>query len=243
MGGEGSIRMKVCPSTGIPAIRNHVPVAGDFIAVSVSDTGEGIPMATLDRIFEPFFTTKPVGTGTGLGLSQVIGFAKQSGGDVHVESRPAAGTTFTLYLPRARAPRQVDDVDVAQDQDGLGGGLCVLIVEDNADVGEFAREALREMGYGTVLAANGDEALERLAEDSGRFNIVFFDVVMPGMSGLELGETVKRLYPDLPIVLASGYSHVLAQNGDHGFELLHKPYSIDQLSRVIRKSARIDRSS
>ena len=238
MGGEGSIRMRVCPSTGIPAIRNHVAVAGDFIAVSLSDSGEGIPLATLDRIFEPFFTTKPVGTGTGLGLSQVIGFAKQSGGDVHVESSPGVGTTFTLYLPRARAPRRTEDVEVSQNQQGLGDGLCVLIVEDNADVGEFAREALREMGYGTVLTANGDEALARLADDSGRFSIVFSDVVMPGMSGLELGETVKQLYPELPVVLASGYSHVLAQNGDHGFELLHKPYSIDQLSRVIRKAAR-----
>ena len=242
MGGEGSIRMKVCPSTGIPAIRNHVSVAGDFIAVSLSDTGEGIPAATIERIFEPFFTTKPVGTGTGLGLSQVIGFAKQSGGDVHVESRAEEGTTFTLYLPRAGAPRQSNDVDVALDQEGSGDGLCVLIVEDNADVGEFAREALREMGYGTILATNGDEALERLAEGSGRFSIVFSDVVMPGMSGLELGETVRQLYPDLPIVLASGYSHVLAQNGDHGFELLHKPYSIDQLSRVIRKTARMCRN-
>ena len=119
MGGEGSIRMKVCPSIGIPAIRNHVPVAGDFIAVSLSDSGEGIPVATLDRIFEPFFTTKPVGTGTGLGLSQVIGFAKQSGGDVHVESRFGAGTTFTLYLPRARGPRQADYVDMTQDHQGL----------------------------------------------------------------------------------------------------------------------------
>jgi len=243
MGGEGPIQLKVCPSSGIPAIRNHVPVAGDFIAVSLSDSGKGIPAATLERIFEPFFTTKPIGTGTGLGLSQVIGFAKQSGGDVHVQSLSGAGTTFTLYLPRARAPRQPDDVDVAQDQQGSGDGLCVLIVEDNADVGQFARGALQEIGYGTVLAANGDEALKHLAEDSDRFSIVFSDVVMPGMTGLELGETVKRLYPDLPIVLASGYSHVLAQNGNHGFELLHKPYSIDQLSRVIRKTARLNRSS
>ena len=132
---------------------------------------------------------------------------------------------------------------MTQDHQGNGDGLCVLIVEDNADVGEFARGALREMGYGTVLATSGDEALKRLAENSGRFNIVFSDVVMPGMSGLELGETVKILYPDLPIVLASGYSHVLAQNGDHGFELLHKPYSIDQLSRVIRNTARVNRKS
>lgn len=243
MEGAGSIRIRVCPSTGIPAIRNHLPVAGDFIAVSLSDTGDGIAADTLERIFEPFFTTKAVGTGTGLGLSQVIGFSKQSGGDVHVESEQGKGTVFTLYLPRAQAPRHRDEAEVVRDQHPSGDGLCVLIVEDNVDVGEFARAALREMGYGTVLAANGLEALERLAEGSDRFNIVFSDVVMPGMSGLELAETVKRLYADLPIVLASGYSHVLAQNGNHGFELLHKPYSIDQLSRIIRKAARTPQSS
>ena len=243
MDGEGSIRIRVCPSTGIPAIRNHLPVAGDFIAVSLSDTGDGIAADTLERIFEPFFTTKAVGTGTGLGLSQVIGFSKQSGGDVHVESEQGKGTVFTLYLPRAQAPRHRDEAEVVRDQHPSGDGLCVLIVEDNVDVGEFARAALREMGYGTVLAANGLEALERLAEGSDRFNIVFSDVVMPGMSGLELAETVKRLYADLPIVLASGYSHVLAQNGNHGFELLHKPYSIDQLSRIIRKAARTPQGS
>jgi len=238
MGGEGAVHIRVSPTDGIPAIRNHVPISGDFIAVSLADTGEGIPAETLERIFEPFFTTKSVGTGTGLGLSQVIGFAKQSGGDVHVASRPGSGTVFTLFLPRAKPPREVEAGHAARDQQGSGHGLCVLIVEDNADVGEFARGALHEMGYGTILAANGEEALARLAEDSARFSIVFSDVVMPGMSGLQLGDVIRRMYPDLPIVLASGYSHVLAQNGDHGFELLHKPYSIDQLSHMIRKVAR-----
>ena len=118
-----------------------------------------------------------------------------------------------------------------------GHGTHVLVVEDNIDVGNFATQSLAELGYETVWAASAEEALAELAKSSERFDVVFSDVVMPGMNGIELGQRIRKDHHDLPVVLTSGYSHVLAQNGTFGFELLHKPYSIEQLSRILRKVA------
>ena len=236
MNGEGKVTMATGPVSGIPQIRSHPPVAGDFIAVTISDTGGGIAEENIGRIFEPFFTTKEVGKGTGLGLSQVIGFSKQSGGDIRVESVEGEGTTFTLYLPRAYAENYRHEAEEEGDESIDGDGLCVLLVEDNEQVGAFATQALRDLGYDSVHALDAERALEQLGKDCARFHVVFSDVVMPGMSGLELGQEIRRRYPHVPVVLTSGYSHVLAQNGKHGFELLHKPYSVEQLSRVLRKA-------
>ena len=235
MSGEGRLTISTGPVSGIPPIRGHAAVAGDFVAVTVADTGTGIAADEVDRIFEPFFTTKRVGEGTGLGLSQVIGFAKQSGGDVRVDSTPGQGTVFTLYLPRASGEEiGTDEKEEAERADG--DGACVLVVEDNHDVGNFATAALRELGYDSVLATDANAALAALEASPGRFHIIFSDVVMPGMSGVELAQEVRRRFPSVPVILTSGYSHVLSQNGRHGFELLHKPYSIEQLSRVLRKA-------
>ena len=237
MDGEGRLSITTGPVSGIPAIRNHEPVVGDYVAVALSDTGGGIAKDDVARIFEPFFTTKAVGAGTGLGLSQVFGFAKQSGGDVRVESEIGRGTTFTLYLPRVAADEDGDVVENAtSERTNDGEGLSVLVVEDNEQVGDFAQRALKELGYDVMLASGGASALELLESHGAGIDIVFSDVVMPGMSGLELGQEVRRLFPAMPVILTSGYSHVLAQNGHHGFELLHKPYSIEQLSRVFLKA-------
>ncbi len=233
MDGEGRIGIGVSSVAGIPASEGHKAVAGDFVAVAISDSGTGIAPENLDKIFDPFFTTKEVGAGTGLGLSQVIGFAKQSDGEVRVESRLGGGSTFTLYLPRAEpltAEAAADRVEHA----GPGDGICVLVVEDNPQVGEFATHALMELGYNSVLAPNAAAALANLAEHPDRFHIVFSDVVMPGMSGLDLAYEIGRLYPDVPVILTSGYSHVLAESGSNDVDLLHKPYSIDQLSAALR---------
>jgi PAS domain S-box-containing protein len=237
MAGEGVLTIRAEPVSGIPAIRAHPPVEGDYIAVAITDTGTGIAGADVDRIFEPFYTTKAVGSGTGLGLSQVIGFAKQSGGDIRVASALDEGTTFTLYLPRIGADAAVMSAAASQDAHADGGGTCVLIVEDNRQVGEFATQALRELGYDSVLASDAVKALAELERDPRRFNIVFSDVVMPGMSGIELGAEVRRRHAHLPVVLTSGYSDVLAHNTAHGFDLLHKPYSVDQLAGVLRKAS------
>ena len=236
MDGAGRIDIAVRPASFIPPVRSHPAVEGRYVAIAMTDTGSGIAADKLERIFEPFFTTKGVGQGTGLGLSQVFGFAKQSGGDIIVDSELGRGTTFTLYLPR------VDERVATAGDDALetladGHGTCVLVVEDNSEVGTFTTQSLAELGYVTVWAADAQEALAELARDAARFDIVFSDVVMPGMNGIELGKVIRSKYPDLPVVLTSGYSSVLAQDGTHGFELLHKPYSVEQLSRVLRKVA------
>ena len=236
MSGEGRLAIRVRSADRIPAARSHPALHGDFIAVSVADTGTGIAPDVLERIFEPFFTTKGVGQGTGLGLSQVFGFAKQSGGEIAVESRRGEGTTFTLYLPRALAAvaLQAEVPEPAELPDGHG--TRVLLVEDNDEVGAFAARALRELGYETVWAVDAEKALTELERMPNRFDIVFSDVVMPGMNGVDLAREIRRRRPALPVVLASGYSDVLAAEGSHGFELLKKPYSVSDLSRILRRA-------
>ncbi len=236
MDGEGQITITVRPADAIPAMRTHPAVAGRFAAISLSDTGTGIAADRLDQIFEPFFTTKEVGKGTGLGLSQVFGFAKQTGGDVMVSSVVGEGTTFTLYLPHVAAgQRETPTKALEPDVLTVGHDTCVLVVEDNADVGGFSVQALIELGFRPILAGNADEALAELETDADRFDVVFTDVVMPGMNGIDLAKEIRHRHPGLPVVLTSGYSHVLAQEGTHGFELLQKPYSADDLSRVFRR--------
>ncbi|MDB5594254.1 MAG: hypothetical protein JWM36_1215 [Hyphomicrobiales bacterium] len=237
MNWEGTVTVKVDALAEIPSIRGHASACGKFVAVSISDTGSGIPREELGQIFEPFFTTKEVGKGTGLGLSQVYGFAKQSGGDVAVESEVGCGTTFTLYLPKAapdRAPGPAADAGRSSRPEE-GGGCRVLVVEDNVDVGRFSTQLLQDLGYETTWATNASEALQLLADDATRYDVVFSDVVMPGMSGVDLGQQIRLRHPDLPVVLTSGYSHILAEKGWHGFELLHKPYAVEDVSRVLRR--------
>ncbi|WP_414474345.1 ATP-binding protein [Microvirga sp. M2] len=235
MDGEGQITITVWPAETMPAVRRHAAVKASYVAISITDTGSGIPADQTDQIFEPFFTTKGVGQGTGLGLSQVFGFVKQSGGQVIVESEVGQGTTFTLYLPRVLAALGAAAPEKETTEDGYG--TCVLVVEDNRDVGTFVTQTLEELGYRTKWVENAQAALDELATSPGAHDIVFSDVVMPGMNGVELARHVQRLYPDLPLVLTSGYSHVLAEGG-HGFELLQKPYSVEALSRVLRKASR-----
>ncbi len=238
MQGEGRLRIAVRRADRIPTLRSHPAVPGDFVAVSVSDTGGGIEPELLERIFEPFFTTKGVGHGTGLGLSQVFGFAKQSGGDVAVDSEVGAGTTFTLFLPRsadgsAREPARDDPGPLPE-----GHGTPVLVVEDNVEVGAFATQALGELGYQAVWVKDAQAALAEIEASGQRFEVVFSDVVMPGMNGVDLAREIRRRWPYLPVVLTSGYSHVLAFEGTDGFPLLGKPYSVADLSRALRKALR-----
>jgi len=238
MGGEGQITIVVRSTDQLPAIRGHRPGEGQFIAVSLSDTGTGIAPGNLTRIFEPFFTTKDVGQGTGLGLSQVFGFAKQSGGEVHVQSETGKGTTFILYLPHAaRESVQNEGLRPAAvtGAPAVGKGR-ILVVEDNDMVGAFAKQLLDELGYQTEWAPGAKAALDIISKRANDFDLVFTDVVMPGMSGLELADEARERWPELPIVLTSGYSHVLAQEGTHGFPLLQKPYSVENLSRIIRRA-------
>ncbi|KAA2235567.1 PAS domain-containing protein [Salinarimonas soli] len=238
MDGEGSLTIRI-DAADLSVIVGHGGRSGALVAVSLTDTGTGIKSEQLPHIFEPFFTTKEVGKGTGLGLSQVYGFAKQSGGDVAVESEVGRGTTFTLYLPRVDPARSevAEGAAVSTVRREHGRGTRVLVVEDNRNVGEFSTQLLQDLGYETTWAGNAADALAYLNEQQA-FDVVFSDVVMPGMNGVELGHEIRRLYPELPILLTSGYSNVLAEEGRHGFELLQKPYAAEELSRVLRRVVR-----
>ena len=237
MEGEGRLAISVRKAHSIPALRAQTARSGDFVAIAMTDTGLGITPEHIEAIFEPFFTTKEVGKGTGLGLSQAFGFAKQSGGDIAVISEPGQGATFTIYLPQAAMPTQAAEAAAAGQEPGpRGRGYRVLVVEDNDDVGQFSTELLEDLGYMVRRADNADTALAILAEDEFAADLVFSDVIMPGMNGVELAGVIRERYPGLPVVLTSGYSNVLAENAHRGFELIQKPYSVESLSRILRKA-------
>ena len=199
-------------------------------AVAISDTGSGMDPDTASRIFEPFFTTKKTGQGTGLGLSQVYGFATQSGGDVLVETDPGKGTTVTLLLPCSQsgtfAEPKVEELEIP-DQPRAE----ILVVEDNEDVGHFAETLLTELGHSVTLATSGEEALELTRAND--YDVVFSDVVMPGMGGLRLSEQLAQEKPDLPVILATGYSQEIAQSGSGGRPVILKPYRLATLSQAL----------
>ena len=237
MNGEGRLTIGVRKVGSIPALRARRARSGDFVAISLTDTGTGIAPDHLEAIFEPFFTTKEVGKGTGLGLSQAFGFANQSDGDIDVTSVPGEGATFTIYLPQAARPSDASEVAAARSEPAtVGRGYRVLVVEDNDDVGQFSTELLEDLGYAVKRVANANDALAILARDEFSADLVFSDVIMPGMNGVELAGVIRDRYPGLPVVLTSGYSNVLAENAHSGFELIQKPYSVELLSRTLRRA-------
>jgi PAS domain S-box-containing protein len=237
MEGEGLISIGVAKVDAIPASGITGARPGEFIAISVADAGAGIAPDKMSAIFEPFYTTKEVGKGTGLGLSQALGFAKQSGGDIVAVSTLGKGSTFTIYLPQAELPGSYVTIPAVNiDAASTGQGHRILVVEDNEDVGRFSTELLQDLGYATRRADNAKQALALIAADHGAFDLVFSDVIMPGMNGVDMAKIIRERYPGLPVVLTSGYSSVLAQNIDHGFELIQKPYSVEALSRTLRKA-------
>lgn len=242
MANEGQLTILVDATEHIPG-EEGAPSADGFAAVSISDSGRGIGREHIERIFEPFFTTKEAGHGTGLGLSQVFGFAKQSGGEVRVESNPGEGATFTLFLPRIAASADSKNAGTAKLRSPTKADGRILVVEDNPSVSEFATHLLSELGYEAVAAPNGAAALE-LMDQGHSFDAVFTDVVMPGISGIELARALRLRDPYLPILLTSGYSDVVAEGGTHGFPLLQKPYSAeavgDAIAALVAKAAPSD---
>jgi CheY-like chemotaxis protein len=197
-----------------------------FIALSVRDTGTGMPPEVIDRAFEPFFTTKDVGKGTGLGLSQIHGFAAQAGGRAEIASASGEGTTIIFLLPMTE--KEVAAVIPGETMLDLPQGLCVLLVEDNPQVREFAEGLLIDLGCKVMTAENADQALAHL--ESGGIDLVLSDVVMPGMSGVELARHVLEDHPGVPVLLATGYSDELLKRGTE-FAVLGKPFGAADLSK------------
>lgn len=244
MSGHGCLRFRVSRAPSMPEGMGGLSTDKPLVLFEVQDSGAGIPEAIIPRIFEPFYTTKEIGKGTGLGLSQVYGFIKQSGGDIRVESKPGFGTTFMLYFPRvtgayassAEQQRRMRQRDV--DGAGSPAGARILIVEDNQIIGEVAEQMLKDLGYTAKWVTNAGSALEMLACPENPFDLVFSDIRMPGnMNGIDLAKEVARRWPRISILLTTGYSDVLADAMDNGFELLRKPYSVQELAQKIRSLA------
>lgn len=211
---------------------------GDMVLLRVSDTGTGMSEAIASRVFEPFFTTKEVGRGTGLGLSQVYGFARSSGGDVGVQSREGEGTTFTLCLPRSDKPlpETAPRPSATDGKDAVKGSGRLLLVEDDDAVAAGVSHMLSDLGYDHVRAANAAEALRALEAD-GRFDMVFSDMVMPGdMDGLTLAQEIRRQRPELPVLLTTGFSEAASSARGEDFALLLKPYGIETLATALHEA-------
>ncbi len=210
---------------------------GQFVMIAVSDTGTGMAREVVDRAFEPFFTTKDPGQGTGLGLSQVYGFVKQSGGHIKLYSEVGQGTTVKIYLPRWIG-RLEETEDKAAEPSTAYRGETVLVVEDDNDLRTYLAEVLRELGY-TVITANGSEqALKHLNAPATKIDLLLTDVVMPGRNGRELAQEAQRLRPALPVLYMTGYSrNAVVHHGrlDHGIELLQKPVSQSVLAAKVRE--------
>ena len=237
MEGQGTLTLRVANVEALPRIRGDAESRQPFVAISLADTGGGIPGDAFERIFEPFFTTKAVGKGTGLGLSQVFGFAKQSGGNVDVASTLGQGTVFTLYLPQV-APEAAQPQLPQEDHAALRDTALrhILIVEDNLEVGRFANQILQDLGYQTTWATDAEQALALAGPEAQGFDGIFSDVVMPGITGVAMARLLRKRRPDLPVVLTSGYSEELADSGYEGFEFIAKPYSADQVARALAKA-------
>jgi CheY-like chemotaxis protein len=206
----------------------------ELVRICVADTGDGMAPAVKARVFEPFFTTKDVGKGSGLGLPQVYGFAQQSGGQVSLESEVGAGTIVTLLLPRSlKAPEAKDELEAeSATTEGERHGQ-VLLVEDDREVAALTRELLASLGFAVTHVSGADAALGALA-NSRHIDVVLSDIMMPGgISGLQLAREIRLRYPDLPIVLTTGYVEAASDMKDGEFQLLPKPYSAETLADAL----------
>ncbi|MBX9846944.1 MAG: response regulator, partial [Xanthobacteraceae bacterium] len=221
--------------------------AGQYVMIAVADTGTGMPPDVVARAIDPFFTTKPAGQGTGLGLSQVHGYIKQSGGHLAIYSEPGHGTTVKLYLPRhfgqeeGAARRAIRGSDVPLSE----GHETILLVEDDADVRKLTVDMLQELGYATLDAENADQALAHL-DANPDIAMMITDVVMPGMNGRLLANEVRIRRPGLPVLFTTGYTrNAIVHHGvlDPDVHVIIKPYTLETLAMNVRSLLRPGNSS
>ena len=218
---------------------SHDVAAGDYVQIAIRDSGLGIPEDVLERVFEPFYTTKEVGKGTGLGLSMVHGFARQSGGDAVIESELGKGTEVSLFLPRAAA-NAASDEPMKEQVLKHGQGETILVLEDDPGIRSLAVDALEELGYQVLEAADAKEAMQALEKEQGNVNLLLSDVVLPGgVSGPEAAATAMDLYPKLKVLFMSGYTAGLDAHHkipDFAEKLLSKPFDLTDLAGAVRKA-------
>ena len=211
------------------------PPTGDFVILSVSDTGLGMNREVLGHIFEPFFTTKELGRGTGLGLSTVYGIVKQSGGYIYAHSEPGSGTSFDVYLPRVPEPAMVVELAVPSVQ---GGSETILVVEDDEGMRALTCEVLEDRGYDVVAASDGGHAMEIVRRKQLEAELLITDVVMPRMNGRELARRLRDRRPELKVLYMSGYSaRVMSHRGlvQDEAQLLQKPFTPRSLADKVRE--------
>ncbi len=231
-GGTLTIRAETLTGEDVPV--GLAP--GEYVSISLTDTGVGIPGDLLDRVFEPFFTTKDVGKGTGMGLSMVYGFARQSGGMATIESRPGEGTTVRLLLPRHSEPAETaEETSHPRPQAMQTGKETVLIVEDQPLVLDSVAKMVNRLGYTVFTASNASEALDAV-ETRPEIDLVFSDILMPGeMNGVDLVRAARERRPGLKALLTTGYSQRLARNGaEPDVAVLYKPYRLSELAEALR---------
>lgn len=218
-------------------------IPGDYVLIEVSDTGHGIPLDILQKVFEPFFSTKEVGKGTGLGLSTVYGIIKQTGGYVYVRTAPDVGTSFYVFLPRAIAPEVETEAEqqVRAPAPDLTGEATILLVEDETPVRIFASRALRNKGYTVLEADCAEMALELFAEHVGDVDVIISDVIMPGMTGPAMIDTLEKTYADkmqqTRVIFISGYAEDAFGDtfgAERSFNFLPKPFTLKQLASKIK---------
>jgi signal transduction histidine kinase/CheY-like chemotaxis protein len=229
----GSVTLETGNVTLVQSERPEEPPAGEYVLISVTDTGSGMPKDVLTKAFEPFFTTKEIGKGSGLGLSQALGFAKQSGGGMRIESRVGEGTSVKVYLPRTE---RIEVTEAFSHSDASNQpqrkGAIILLVDDDSGVREITASMLREMGYVVLEVGSGDAALD-LLDGEAHIDLAVLDYAMPGMNGMEVARQVNSRFPTLPVLFITGYvdSAALREIGDA--KIIKKPFVGDELANKV----------
>ncbi len=229
---EGGRVTIVIDTVAFPDMNERKISPGDYVRLSVVDTGIGMDEATLDRIFEPFFTTKGLGKGTGLGLSIVYGIVKQWGGTIEVQSTLGAGSTFTVYLPRVLRPK--DENNRCKDEESTHGSAAVLLVEDQAQVRRLVKQFLVNDGYTVVEAESGEKALKACTAHAGRLDLLLTDIVLSGMHGGEVADRVRGFFPGIRVIFMTGYAETTNALPLADAQILLKPFSAAELLSRVR---------
>jgi signal transduction histidine kinase/ActR/RegA family two-component response regulator len=233
MNGKGTVTIETSNATVGPPERPEEPTAGNYVMIGVSDTGSGMTKEVLAKAFEPFFTTKEVGKGSGLGLSQVLGFAKQSGGGIRIETRVGEGTSIKVYLPRAAEKSVLEGSASIEDAAHVERrGAVILLVDDDSAVREVTASILEETGYVVLKVGSGGAALDLLDQHT-KIDLVLLDFAMPGMSGVELSRQIQQKFPTLPILFVTGYADKTALEDVGEERIIKKPFVDDELTTKV----------